>query len=138
MDFNFKTYRDELLPFYNLRLYPDTSAIELAKDRHYVYRYNYSLPAKVEEVKNEPMTEDALRAHRKEGRFRYYRKTPVLGQAPVYFDDPVRNAFMDATKPRPYEARAKITCSRCWRGIVKHLERVGNNITVCIKKLVYS
>lgn len=109
---------------------------ELCNLKDYVYRYNYSIPEKVEVIKNQPMTDRERELYQKERRVRYFRKVPVYNAPPVYGDNPSVNAHMDAMRPRIPEPRAEITCSRCWRVVVKHIERVRNSIVVSLRKLV--
>ncbi|MCW2478391.1 hypothetical protein [Candidatus Symbiopectobacterium sp. NZEC135] len=125
-----------VLPYYNLMINAGIPASDLMRLKDFTYQYNYSIPAKVERVQNQPMTDKQRSIYQREHRVRYFRKTPVYNAAPVYFDNPAFNAYMDATRPIRPEPRAKVTCSRCWRVVVKHLERVRNNIVVNLRKKI--
>ncbi|WP_440862877.1 hypothetical protein [Symbiopectobacterium purcellii] len=104
--------------------------------KDYVYQSVYYTPKNVERIKNIPMTDRQREIYQRENGIRYFRKIPIFNQQPIYSDNPGINAHMDAMRPRIPEPRAEITCSRCWRAVAKHIERVRNNIVVSFRKLV--
>lgn len=136
MPFEYKKNGVLIMPNYNFFDFSSTSAWQAMRAKEFANERYYAMPVWVEKVINQPMTDEQRVIYQREHRLRYFRKTPVYNAAPVYFDNPAFNTYMDATRPIRPEPRAKMTCSRCWRVVVKHLERVRNNIVVNFRKKI--
>lgn len=129
--------RNELpTPYYDLMRNSVTLTSNLWGVKDYVYGRFYKTPKKIERVKNIPMTDKQREIYQRENRVRYFRRIPIYNEAPVYFDSPGINAHMDAMRPRIPDPIEEITCSRCWRAIARHVERVRNNVVVSFRKFV--
>lgn len=136
MEFKLKRICDDPWPLNNYRQSPMPITSDLFGIKDIIYQSVYHTPRDVERIKNSPMTDRQRADYQREHRIRYFRKVPIFNQPPVYFDNPGINAHMDAMRPRAYEYKPEITCSRCWRVVVKHVERIRNSVVVSLRKVV--